>query len=203
MLLRPDWRGHNTAWQQANGGLPLSTRYPCRVVGSFAFLGVNGNLMCVPLACMGHMRHTHARNKGGWHHASASPKFQPALDRPPASPSQLLPDNLTTPAFPGSLFHPSFRPNHTRFASADFFATHGCLVLPFGVLQALLFLVALPLLRHLPDQGKVPLLSELPHVDCDRCCARFSKHNPFLSSPPTSPRKYHRNLIPPTPSPVP
>lgn len=63
---------------------------------------------------------THARNKGGWHHASASPKFQPALDRPPASPSQLLPDNLTTPAFPGSLFHPSFRPNHTSFASADF-----------------------------------------------------------------------------------
>jgi hypothetical protein len=114
--------------------------YPCRVVGCFAFLGVNGNLPCVPLSCMGHMRHTQ-----GWlahtpRLVSASPNFQPALDRPPASPSQLLPDNLITP---DSQLHFSAQLSSkppTFLPALLTFPTHGCLNLLFLGLTGASFL---------------------------------------------------------------
>lgn len=84
-------------------------RVPCRVEGSFAFLGVNGNLMCVPLACMGHMRHTHgARNKGGWHPRTLAPTPQPvpSSNRLLTAPQPLLHSfSLTTSPHPHSQLH--------------------------------------------------------------------------------------------------
>jgi len=95
--------------------------YPCRVVGCFAFLGVNGNLPYVPVVVHGPYE-THTRVAGT--HASprlAQSQLPTALDRPPASPSQLLPDNLTTRGFPASLFSPAFVQTTKVFARADIF----------------------------------------------------------------------------------
>lgn len=155
-----------------------------------------------------HETHADARNKGGWHPRSLAPTPRPV----PSSNRLLTAPSLSFTASPRQPHHtriPSFTfPSQLsskppKFCQRCFFAIHGGLVLPFGGLQALFFLVALPLLRHLPDQGKGSTPVRAAARRLRPLLRQVFKTQPFpLLSSHLPARKYHRNLIPPTPSPV-